>query len=394
MSNELRSEFETYVKKLTTAIFNEILLAKMEDLYEKYDEEYQKYHTSTSQAVLASEVLQKRSEFVTQTIIDIDNTTKKAVADIASDIESLESHTEEMFEEMRELYRLSKDNFMLEFSGYLEDYKNQITGIITPERLNDFVEKLEENTEKSQKLAAFINDTYKTEIEKNVKQIVTQNLWAQSTVNNSISAFGDKILKDLENTTTNAGQIIGSKTNEFSDKFNQIINTFSKNLAVMFLDESHRRQDSLKEQRLLIAQIGPSDEKIEELSNQVRQLEAIVSKLKYDNLNNNMRFEETLNNYMIEQKELEKKRHSNEDMIERRAESLSWKLYMAFSNTVMIFLFVLLIIFQKPWEVFGIKYFCIISGFLILLFLAVLLLKKIIAKSVISKQEKNHIQAY
>ena len=57
MKNDMRDEFEDYVRKLTKSICEDIFLEELKDLYDKYREKYNRYSESVSIADRSSKEL-------------------------------------------------------------------------------------------------------------------------------------------------------------------------------------------------------------------------------------------------------------------------------------------------------------------------------------------------
>ena len=67
---------------------------------------------------------------------------------------------------------------------------------------------------------------------------------------------------------------------------------------------------------------------------------------------------------------------------------------MAFSNTVLIYLFAVLIMILKPWEVFGVQYTVMVTvGFVVLLVL-VLILKKVIGRVIAKRRIEKYAKEF
>jgi dihydroneopterin aldolase len=186
MATDMKEEFEAYVKKLTISIFKDILLKKMEKLCSKYEDEYEKYEQTSEKVLLASESLQGEIKKADEVVKNIDTNTKISLQSISQDIVKMENSTKEMFEEMREFHSQSKSDFIMELSNYIDKYKNEVAmtldsgyeqisdklaGVITPELLQEFIDKMEENTRESKEITMFINDAYKNVVEESFNLI-------------------------------------------------------------------------------------------------------------------------------------------------------------------------------------------------------------------------------
>lgn len=287
MTNNIKNEFEEYVKTLTEAICKEIFLERLEELCGEYEEGYKKIAGTANEIGLISKKIDEGS---------------------------------------------------LKISDKLD-------GVITPEQLTEFRKYLEENTKESKELANFINETYKSEIEENIRHIIAKNQQLQRDLNNSIAEHVKGILDKLDN----AADVVNDKLLENARNFSEYT------------------------------------------GNQKKNIERFISENERQNAAYNKQLQDTINSFMREQKELEKRKFQNNERIEKSIDNLSWKMYMMFSNTVIMLLFVLLIIFQKPWEIFGYKTSIIVASSLFTVFLFMIFLRRGIAKIIVKHREKKQV---
>ncbi len=97
MKNDMRDEFEDYVRKLTKSICEDIFLEELKNLYEKYSEIYGRYSESVSIADESSKKLEQEANNAKKFLDSIDHKTQGA-------IEQLEEHTEQMQEYSKHLF--------------------------------------------------------------------------------------------------------------------------------------------------------------------------------------------------------------------------------------------------------------------------------------------------
>lgn len=405
MNNNMRNEFEEYVKKLTTAICKDILLEKMEELYGKYESEYQKMETSTKSVVDASKDLQKETKKVDATIKEISGNTQNVLNRISADIEVMETNNKTMFAEVRKLNNENKEQFITALGNCIESYiddlattfeqenekiSEKLAGIVTPEDLQDFVDTIEENTRTSQELVSFIDSTYEREIEETIKMIIENTKKAQETMNGEIDLFVKKVLEDLESATVSTENKVSQQAQIYAELLNEKMVLFQKELSKLMDEEEQRREGYLQKQVELVKQIGPSDDKIQQLADEVTRLEQIVVKMWKVNTESQKRLQETLFKYINEQKEIERKKQDNVRLIEQKGESISWRIYMAFSNTIILCLFAIVIALLKPWEIWGIKYTVIIVTIFITVVFMTVFLGRFAANAIAKHQVKKY----
>ena len=164
MTNNIKNEFEEYVKTLTEAICKEIFLERLEELCGEYEEGYKKIAGTANEIGLISKKIDEGS---------------------------------------------------LKISDKLD-------GVITPEQLTEFRKYLEENTKESKELANFINETYKSEIEENIRHIIAKNQQLQRDLNNSIAEHVKGILDKLDN----AADVVNDKLLENARNFSEYTGNF------------------------------------------------------------------------------------------------------------------------------------------------------------------------
>ena len=152
------------------------------------------------------------------------------------------------------------------------------------------------------------------------------------------------------------------------------------------------RDEFLKKQEELISQIGSKDEKIEQLNARIIEFEKLVKKLEADNDAKNMHLEAVLNEYIRKQSELDQKRYLEIESIEKRAESLSWKMYITFTNTLLVCILGLLIFLQAPWERFGVRATVIVTIVFASLIVMFISLKRIVAKSIVKRKVSKNVK--
>lgn len=408
MASDMKEEFEVYVKRLTTAICKDILLEKMEELCSKFEDEYVNYVQASEKVLLASESLQGEVKKADKAVKNIELNTKNSLQSISHEIVELKNNNKILFEEMHILNSQSKSDFITELGSYIEKYKKEVAmtldagceqisdklaGVITPKLLQEFINKLEENTKESKELARFINDTYKTEAEDIIKKIILDSREAQEKINSTISVHVSKVLSDLDH-VKNLGDVeVSKKAKEFSDAIQRQVNVVVKYLTKLIEVEKQDRDKAIEMQTELVKQIGPSDEQMDKLNSRIKILEKNICEMEIKNEINTNKLQDTIKSYMDEQKALDQQRRTRQDLLEKRAEDLSWKIYMAFSNTALMCLFFLLIILQKPWDIMGVKNSCMIAGGLLIINLLVALLRKKIAEVIVKGKEKKKMKA-
>lgn len=409
MENNLRDEFEEYVKKLSAAICKDILLEKMEELFEKYEIEYSKLEISTQCIVDAGNELGEETRQADKTIKEINKTTKNMLKSISSDIAVMESNNKKLFDEMRNLNDDNKKQFIEDLSKSIEYYKDDLLLIFEQENaqishrlgdvikikdLKEFSEVIENNTKKSHELVSFINNTYEREIEKSIQNIINNTKNSQDKINNEISDYVKKVLKDLGSATSFTENKISRYGQSYAELFEKKMALFQNEFKKMKEEEKCQRETYLEKQVELVKQIGPSDEKIQQLTDQVIKLEQFVFNMNKRNSENQKLFQDNILNRLNQQAELERKKADNKHLIEQKMDNISWRIYMTFSNTMIICLFAIMVILLKPWEIWGIKYTIIITAIFISIVLLVSCLRKCIARAIAKSQVNKYAQKF
>ena len=166
MNNDLRKEFEDYVKKLTTAICKDIFLEKLEELYQKYKEEYERYSEASSIVQVAGKELNNGIKDTEKLVKDISININQAIKEINTNIASVEANTKRLFSEMKVFNDKKAEEFIIGLANYIDGYKKEIStvfeesekkisdklaGIITPEIMREFLHNLQESTAETKK---------------------------------------------------------------------------------------------------------------------------------------------------------------------------------------------------------------------------------------------------
>lgn len=256
---------------------------------------------------------------------------------------------------------------------------------ITRNDIQGFVYEIDENTKRSRELAEFINSTYKKEIEESIQEILHQTDEAQDEIHKKLLAHIEDVSKQLDIAVAEDQTSINKYAAIFQQSVNKEVAIIIKYFSKIVEDEKKERAEFLTKQEELIAQIGPKDEKIEQLNNRISEFEKLVEKLERDNDKKNEQIEQILNNYINRQEELDLKRKKEQAIIDKQSEFLSWKMYMTYTNTILMCTFVLLVILMQPWKSFGVKstvittiIYAVVTGLFIVL-------RKTIAKAIVKK---------
>ena len=258
MGNDMRSEFEEYVKKLTTAICKDILLEKMEELYGKYEKEYQILENSTQNIMDVGKALQQETKMVDTKMKEISSNTQVTLDSISADIVAMETSNKSMFDEMRKLNNDNKKQFITDLSNCIEQYKEdleftfkqenlqiseKLVGIITREDLQNFADTSEVNTRKSQELVSFINNTYEREIEDNIRKIIENTQKAQETMNSEISIYIKKVLRDLDSATVSTENKVSQYAQTYAELLDEKMTMIQDKLSKLMDEEKQQRQN-------------------------------------------------------------------------------------------------------------------------------------------------------
>ncbi len=223
-----------------------------------------------------------------------------------------------------------------------QSVSRKLNNIVTPQQLEQFKESLEKSVETSRQMTQFINETYQKEVEQQIRSIITENEEVQQKLSAAVDSQVQNLLAKLENSTV------------------QVNDTVIKNVAE-FTEYTKQQKQNIEKL------IQEADRHYEQADRQLK---------------------DTLGTFIAEQKKLEETKAKNNEMIEKNAQSRSFKMYMVFSNTVLTALFILLIILQKPWEVFGLQNSLIAAAVFAAVFLLEVILRRIISKALAKRQFK------
>lgn len=406
MAAELRDEFENYVKKLTTEISKKIFLKKLEDLYSQYKSEGEKYAALTARSESACSQLEQEVKIVDKSFQKMETEMQSSLKTISDDIGTMEASTNELFAKMKTMDDQNRKRFITELSYYIEKYKGEVAktftkgceeisdklaGVITPEILQQFMDALEEHTRETKEIASFINETYKADIEQNIRFLIESNLKAQRQTQESLSADMTKLVGQFETAEHAAEMAIDRKAKEFSDSAKNLTELFAAQLSELAQMEKSSRDEAIRRQMELIAKIGPSEEKINRFQREVEDLHRTVEYLQSENMRNYTSLRETLEDFMEEQRETEQKRYKYMESILTADTNRGWRIYVAATNTLMLLCFGMMVYAQTPWAYLELWETALIAGAFVLVILvqtiAVLKLGK--KKKMVGIEEKN-----
>lgn len=400
MKSDMKNEFEEYISKLTTSICKDIFLEEFKNLCNQMSHDMETYEDLSCQI---SETKAKLDE----ELVVLKNDTLSVVQNMTAENNQLKGYTANLFNELKEQHFSGSEQYRAELDDCLESKKvqiqemlesqiveigNTLEGIVTKDDIQLFVEEIRNNARQSRELASFINSTYKDEIEKSIVAIVQQTDKAQEEVHEKIVKHVEDVLKQLDIAVSEDQTAINKYAANFQESVNKQVIELAKYYTKVINDDKQNREDFLKRQEDLIAQIGPKDEKIEHLNNRISEFEKLVKQLESDNAEKNKQLESVFKEYIRYQEELDKKRCKEIESIEKRAESLSWKMYMTFTNSILMCSIVMLIFLQQPWETFGIKATVIATAVFVGIIILFIVLKRVIAKAIVKKQvSKNSV---
>lgn len=349
--NDMRDEFEAYVKKLTTAICKDIFLEKLEELYNKYEEEYNLYSKASHHAETVSKSLEQELKNTVLFLKDVDEKTSKSMDFINDNIGQMEEFTEQMFLKMWNLNEEKRIEFISALSSHIDGYKkelakifkdgnknisNKLAGVITPEILQQFLDSLEENTRETKELASFISDTYKQEVEKSIKQIVEANRKAMEETNISVSEYMKQIMDELGETQKNAVASIEEQKNAVANTTSRYTSLLIQCFNKFAQTEKENREKALEEQKKLIAAIGPSDEKIAQFESRVIKLERLIKEMEKTNETYYQKIQQAFEQYVKEQRSLQIQQYENMALLQRRTEELSHRAAKTTDTTMIL----------------------------------------------------------
>lgn len=181
MTNEIRTEFETYVKQLAETIAKEIYLEDLKQLCMQYTERLEtcenlyKVHTEQDEQML------QQAQEIAGEINGLKTGLSDQLIKINAEIKRFQENSEKIFEkyslQVTEVNEDAKKNFMLALSEVLQNEKTELSkmlsnvnsdlrealqGTITADNLDAFVKQMEESTIKITNGVAFLQEDYKT----------------------------------------------------------------------------------------------------------------------------------------------------------------------------------------------------------------------------------------
>lgn len=322
MNNDMRDEFEEYVRKLTTAICKDIFYEQLKELFAKYEHEYSLYSEIVSKSEKASDRLEGE---ISDALIFLKGTEEKtgtAINQLNDDISDIRSSTEKMFADLHNYDDQKADEFIEKLSSYIENYKEEtsrifkegneqisdkLAGVITPQLLQQFLDSLEKNTSETKKLATFVGESYRKEVENSIKGIVESNRKAMEETDANVSKYVKSMMDTLDKTQKGATESIDAKAKEYTETTTKYASAIAQYFNNFLKKEKEERDKAIEEQKKIIQKIGPSDEKMAQLEQKVVRLEKAVSALQSQMDENNKKTQTVLGRFLTEYKNEETK---------------------------------------------------------------------------------------
>lgn len=339
MKNDMRDEFEDYVRKLTKSICEDIFLEELKNLYEKYSEIYGRYSESVSIADESSKKLEQEANNAKKFLDSIDHKTQGAIEQLEEHTEQMQEYSKHLFSEMETLKKSEKEEFISDLSNIIDAYKGEISrifkegdkkiseklaGVITVEDLEKFRLSMEANTKETKELAAFVGDEYKSEVEKSIKSIVDNNRKAMEETNSTVSTYVEKLIKEFDVAKKSAEDTLDAKSKNYVETTSKYATAIATYFNKFLQSEKAERAAAIEEQKKLISQIGPSDEKMQQLEKRVANIEKAVSEIKNENATQIQKIGQVLNAFYSKQEEYE--RQKQEAILQIRKENEDLKI--------------------------------------------------------------------
>ncbi len=411
MSDNLRDEFEEYIKKLTVEISKEIFLKQLEDLYTSYEENLQNTIQTSANLRDAVSDLSHGVQQACDTAAQVQEQSSSSLQAISNQITHMEAQTSDLFASMKRMNQKDRQTLLDELNAFGCQYNaavqeimtvsctnisQRLSGVITCEQLQQFRTVLEQNTKESLQLANYINGVLKGEADRGMEQIrqaVNRTLDTQlQTINTRLSAVDSAVSQTLQ-----------ARTEEIS----AIMLTSEKQLAVQ-LGEFQRKQkaawaSALEQQTKLVEQIGPDKQQVEliatntlHIAKNTDTIEERVKQQQDELIRSNRNLQEATDQIYEMRKAMEEMQKQFEgsvqmlvmkaDMDRRaaRSEQIAHKLYTAFGSGMTLILFALLLVFQKPWKTFGLLPVLCATSIAAIVFLLVYLLGGSVARLIVA----------
>ena len=437
----MKKQFEEYVKELTMAICDKILLTRLEELVkdisinnkgieEKTDEINKLYNSIYDDVNTVNEVC---SNIPSSSDLNEFRSSFKEFCEVEENIHNdINIVLEDILHSMKDnAKQIGKDsvqigNFYTGITVANESISEIYRDIPTKADLRQFREAFDEFKEIEKRISEYIGEKYISEIDSAINAIILNNNIAQMEIDNSVSAGIQKSIDRIKGYTDKANQIVINSANDFAtqtsasnthfqrlmletekkiiDAFNELIKRLDIG-AVSASDTILKNADEFakftrEQKRNIEKMVENTDKRNTEFAESLKHgMDLFVDKIKneLEGFTKETKFEleqfknesrEEMRQYKMSVENEMKKILNEKNNIERREENLSWKLYMMFSNTIISLSFIMLVLTQRPWEVLGTARTVIGFGIIVGLFLIMILLRHAISKLMVDKSEK------
>lgn len=322
MANEIKTEFEMYVKDLAETICKEIYLEDLKNICNTYKEQLDEckslytVHTDKDKEVLESaersmEQLYRLQEAINGKMSDIDGTIQNFDSECRTLLQQYSTQVQNINSDLQDEFiatftsavRESKDELAVELEKCNRTIKESLSKTITLENLEHYIEQMEVSTAKISEGLNMINGGYQEVFD----------------------AYREKV---------------SAYENEERNHFQELMKRYVQHGLQSFSDCVER---TLAEQKVMLEEKVPDKETVDSISKEVASLRSDIQNMQSS-------YEKKLN-CLIKIMEKEEKLQLRQELGRRKDHRLITLLTVA--NVVLLYFSVVTIVLLQPWNVLG-----------------------------------------
>lgn len=340
MANEIKTEFEMYVKNLAETICKEIYLEDLKKICNTYKEQLDEcknlymVHTDKDKEMLESaersvEQLDKLQGEISSRLSDIDSIMQNFDTGCRTLLEQYSTQVQNVNSDLQDAFisnftsavRESKDELAAELERCNRTIKESLSETITPENLEHYIKQIEVSTEKISEGLNLINGGYQEVFD----------------------AYREKVSAYEE---------------EERNHFQELMKQYVQHGLQSFSDCVER---TLAEQKIMLEEKIPDKETLVTIKNEMADLRKDIQNMQSS-------YEKKLN-CLIKIMEKEEKLQLRQELGRRKDHRLITLLIVV--NVVLLYFSTITITLLQPWNVFGMIPTVVLGGALVAIFLLV-----------------------
>lgn len=290
MANEMKTEFENYVRQLAETICKEIYLKDLEEICRKYTDQLEEcQNLYTEHTRIEKEALDSSRENLEQ-IDKIKNDVTESMSDIKYILDRVQKEYDDAIHQysvtVNEVNQELRDTFFQEFTditknvnqGVKQDLdecnrvlKETLQNVITPENLREYISKMEESTGKITEGISLLNTGCQEMLDKYTQEVSSHTQEEREKFQNMLEQYVRIGLNELVNKVT---RDLGQQQKMLEEKIPDKVLIESMGRQIVQMRESmEQMQQSYEKKFNRLVKFLEREEKLRILSERNRHVE-------------------------------------------------------------------------------------------------------------------------